>query len=146
MAFQPTTYNSPSPDNLWGGTQITTVTPDPMPVRMDAVNKVYLRGTVLGLVTMGPGDAPEDPLVPLPPEDYILVPVDKAATDGSEKVYAILADSIDVETDDYVTAPVYLTGEFNELALIFLSGDDPADHRLSARDRGIFFKINVPAN
>lgn len=149
--FGPNEYTSPGPDNLWGGTQISPVVAGPWKVKQDAVNKVYLRGTVLGLVSKEP-DTPateDDPAVtgdPLPPEDHILVPVDKTATDGSQDVFCILADDIDVSEGDYDTAPFYETGEFNEHALIFISGDDAADHRLSARNRSIFFRINVPAN
>lgn len=140
-----TNYTSPGPDNLWGGTQMAPVVAAPMPVKMDETTKTYLRGTALGLVCMGPAAYPDDPPVLIPPADQILVPVDKSATDGSQDVYAILAEDIDVSEEDYVTAPVYMTGEFNELALIFVSGDDAADHRVGARKNSIFFKINVPA-
>lgn len=125
--FGPNDYTSPVPDNLWAGTQIQPVVADEVILKMDATLKLIKRGTVLGKITA----------------TGLCVPVDKAATDGSEKVHTILAEDRDVETAN-APAPGYLSGEFSETGVIFVK-DTLADHRLSARENGIFFKSVVSA-
>lgn len=86
---------------------------------------VLKRGTVLGRVTA----------------TGVLAPVDKSAQTGIEKVYAILAtDELDT-TSVAKIGSVYLSGEFNQAKLLFpVATNTPADHEVSARDAGIFFK------
>lgn len=93
-----------------------------------ASGQVYTRGTVLGVVTAS-GEA---------------TIVDSAQTDGSETPYAILAEDVDA-TEAAQAGPVYLTGEFNELALTFGGTDTADDHRTALRDKGIFLKKNIKA-
>jgi len=125
--FGPNVTQSPQPDNLWAGTQIAPVVADEVVLKKDETNKVLLRGTVLGRITA----------------DGLCVPVDSAGDDGSEEVWAILAEDTNVEEDD-TPAPAYLTGEFSEIGVIVLNGTVD-DYRVSARERNIFFKPVVPA-
>lgn len=70
--------------------------------------------------------------------------VDDTAADGSDRPFAVLAENTDATSEDK-TAPVYLTGEFNEEKLIF-GGDDTVDtHRDALRAINIFPKSVVPA-
>ncbi|MDT2231226.1 head decoration protein [Paenibacillus larvae] len=86
---------------------------------------VYLRGTVLGRITEGGK----------------LVPVDSSKTDGSERPYAVLAETVDAKEDKAAT--VYLTGEFNKDALIFGGSDTVDKHEVVLREIGIFVKTTV---
>ncbi|PAQ15063.1 head decoration protein [Bacillaceae bacterium SAOS 7] len=88
----------------------------------------YMRGTVLGIVTAS-GEA---------------TTVDSTMTDGSEVAYAVLADDVDATTESR-SADVYLTGEFNELALIFGGSDTAAKHKVALRGLGIFLKKTIGA-
>lgn len=65
--------------------------------------------------------------------------VNSANTDGSDVLRCVLAVDVDA-TDNTVTAPVYLTGEFNSEALVFGGSDTAAMYRDAARALGIFFK------
>ncbi|TCZ73049.1 head decoration protein [Paenibacillus albiflavus] len=85
----------------------------------------YVRGMVLGVITTSD----------------LAVPVDSSKSDGSEAAYAILADDINATTGN-VVAPVYLTGEFNQAALIFGGTDTAAKHKKELRKIGIFLKSN----
>ncbi|AQT84158.1 hypothetical protein ERICIV_03434 [Paenibacillus larvae subsp. larvae] len=87
---------------------------------------VYLRGTVLGRITEGGK----------------LVPVDSSKTDGSERPYAVLAETVDAAKEDKAAA-VYLTGEFNKDALIFGGSDTVGQHEVVLREIGIFVKTTV---
>jgi hypothetical protein len=111
------------PDNLFGG-HIMPKVDDSLVVASG--QGVLARGTLLGLVT-ATGKAKV---------------VSKSASDGSEKVYAVLAENVDTTNGD-VLAPVYLTGEFNENALTVAEGDTVADHKASARAVGIFIKSTL---
>lgn len=127
--FGPTNYTSPGPDNLFAGLQVNAPITDEVILKADAVNVPLVRGTVLGRITAS----------------GLCVPVSKAATDGSENVYAILSETRDVSAGNQ-PAPAYLTGEFSETALVFaIATNTAADHELSARENGIFFKSVVPA-
>jgi hypothetical protein len=84
------------------------------------------RGTVLGIITA----------------TGLCKPVDDSLTDGAENVYAVLAEDADASGGD-VEAPVYYTGEFNESALTFGGDDTAADHKVAARNIGMFFKSAV---
>lgn len=84
---------------------------------------VLVRGTVLGKITASKK----------------LGKVDSTLSDGSEVIYAILAEDVDATSADVVT-PVYYTGEYNKNELVF-GGSDTADtHATKAREIGIFFK------
>lgn len=124
MPLQDTT-NSPTPDNLFAGTQVQPVVADEVTV---ASGNTLTRGTVLGRITAsGKVQA-----------------VDSAQTDGSESPYAILAADVDASAADAV-APAYFTGEYNENALTFGGTDTADDHRDACRKLGIFLKTNVSA-
>lgn len=69
-------------------------------------------------------------------------PVNKTKGDNSQYVYAIAAEDADATEGDVVAA-IYMAGEFNTPHLIFESGDTAADHQLSARQVGIFFKQEI---
>jgi hypothetical protein len=111
-------------DNLFAG--------GVMPVVTDKVilkaGEVYERGTVLGIITA----------------DGKAVKVNSANTDGSQKPYGILADTVDATTEDR-PAVVYLTGEFNGAALKFGGTDTVATHKMALRELGIFVKDNQKA-
>lgn len=98
-----------------------------MPVVTDTVTlkagAAYLRGTVLGIITAG----------------GLAVDVDSSASDGSEAPYAVLADDTDATTDD-TKAVVYMTGEFNQNALIFGGTDTMTTHKKALRSLGIYTK------
>lgn len=67
-----------------------------------------------------------------------------AATDGSEVPAAVLAEDCDATGGD-TKAPIYLSGELNELALTFGTGHTADSVRQGLRDRSIFLKTNVGA-
>lgn len=103
-------------DNLFAGS--AEVVTDSIIAGADLV-----RGTVVGLVTVG-GKA---------------VAVDSTAEDGSEDPYGVIAD--DVKANGSVV--VYLTGEFNVNALTFGGTDTDATHKRALRNIGIFLKENI---
>ena len=61
-----------------------------------------------------------------------------------DEVYAVLAEDVDT-TSGAVVAPVYLTGEFREDALIIKTDNSATigDFKASARKVGIFFKPGI---
>lgn len=61
--------------------------------------------------------------------------------DAAAGVYAVLAEDVDT-TDAAKEAAVYLTGEFNENALIVAEGATAADFKAAARNVGIFMKAS----
>lgn len=101
-------------DNLFAASQITPVESDALTVAKSGELK---RGTLL--------DA-----------SGAIV----AAADA--EVYAVLAEDVDT-TDAAKEAPVYLTGDFNEAALIVGGSIAVADVKVSARKVGIFIKKNA---
>jgi hypothetical protein len=111
------------PDNLFGGD---------FPVATDTVTiakgQVQPRGAVLGVITAS--------------EKHVLSA--SAAGDGSEKPVAILAEDVDA-TDADVTAPVYLTGQFNSRALKLGAGHTIASAKAALRPLAIFIKNTVGA-
>lgn len=113
-----------TPDNLFAGHVMPKVTDE----GIIAAGQNLPRGAVLGMVTA----------------TGKLKLVDKEASDGSQNVYAILAEDINA-TDADKTAPIYLTGEFNENALTLAAGTTVADIKTSARIVGIFIKSMVKA-
>lgn len=86
------------------------------------------RGTVLGKITASGK----------------LIAVDSAAADGSQTPYAILAQDTDASGAD-TTAPLYLSGEFNEGELTFGGADTADTHRAALRDLGIHLKAAIGA-
>lgn len=62
-----------------------------------------------------------------------------AMVKASDEVYAVLAEDVDT-TSASKEAAVYLTGEFNEKALIVDSGSTVADFKVSARKVSIYIK------
>lgn len=86
----------------------------------------YTRGTVLGLITAS----------------GLCTISNSAAENGSENIYAILAEDVDATGGD-VAAAVYYTGEYNVDALTFGGSDTAADRKQEARNVGIFFKPTV---
>lgn len=96
-----------------------------MPTSTETIKKgaPYHRGQVLGYLQA----------------ENKCVAVDKKAADSSKSVYAVLAEDIDA-TDGDVIAAVYYAGEFNSKSVIFVDDNTVADHKLSARQVGIFFK------
>jgi hypothetical protein len=130
MSLQPQTATF-TPDNLFAGYIQPVVTGEETIAEGAGV---LPRGAVLGKVT-----ATKKCVIVDSAFDEVTDPID-----GSETVYAILAEAVDA-TDGDVKAPVYYTGEFNESELTF-GGDDDADtHRTDARNIGIFFKTAVKA-
>lgn len=61
-----------------------------------------------------------------------------AATDGSQRVYGILAEDVDATSAD-AECVVYLTGQFNEDALTFGTGLTKANTKAEARKLGIHY-------
>ncbi len=74
-----------------------------------------------------------------------LVPVDSASATASIKApVCILAEAVDASVGD-TEALVYLSGAFNEAALVFGGADTPDTHRKALRDLNIYLKKSVPA-
>lgn len=113
-----------TPDNLFAGHVMPKVTD----TGVIASGQNLARGALLGRVTA----------------DGKLKLVDKTATDGSQSVYAVLAEAVDATSGDK-TAPIFLTGEFNENALTVAAGNTVVEHKASARTVGIFIKSVVRA-
>ena len=101
-------------DNLFSATQIMPVVPDKMIVAQ--ASSVLKRGTLL---------------------DASGAIIKAASTD----VFAVLAENTDT-TAEAKEAPVYLTGEFSEAALI-AEGVAVSALKASARKVGIFIKKNI---
>lgn len=66
-----------------------------------------------------------------------------ALCDTGDDVYAVLAEDVDT-TDAAKDAAVYLTGDFNENALIVAEGATVASFKVSARKVCIFIKPTIP--
>lgn len=96
--------------------------------RTIAAGQDLKRGTVLGEKTA----------------DSQCLKVDSAASDGTQAPTCILAEDVDT-TDGAKEAPVYLTGEYSEAALIFGGTDTIDDHRAALRGLDIITAVNVPA-
>lgn len=62
-----------------------------------------------------------------------------------DEVFAILAEDVDTGTGGAVTAAVFLSGEFNQDALIYNTANEakPRDFLVSARKVGIFFRPTI---
>lgn len=120
-------YNSQegvyTPDNLFAGD---------FPVATDTVTiasgQNLKRGAVLGMVTAT--------------GKYVLSVA--TAEDGSEEPVVILAEDIDATGGD-VTAPVYLTGQFNARALTLGEGHTTDSVKAALRPLSIFIKDTVGA-
>ncbi len=114
-----------TPDNLFAGNIFPVV---PAHVTVASGAGALARGTVLGKITAS-GKC---------------VAVDSTLNTGAEAPYAVLAQAVDATSAD-VACAVYLTGEFNEGALVFGGTDTAANHRDAARKIGMFFRTAVPA-
>jgi hypothetical protein len=84
---------------------------------------VLTRGTLLGKITAT--------------GKHILC--NSAAVDGSQNPTCILAEDVDATAAD-VNAPVYLSGAFNQSAVIFGGADTAATHRVALRNLNIYLK------
>lgn len=111
-------------DNLFaGGVQSVNTTT----ITVEA-GQLYLRGSVV---------AKKD--------DGKAVLVDSVSADDDAKVpYGILTDDVDATGEDVGTT-VYLTGEFNQSALIFGGSDTYDVHEKALRNIGIFLKSTMGA-
>ena len=118
-----TSQGDENPDNLLAGDfdrETKTVT-------IEDGTAAMVRGAVLGRVTAT--------------GEYNLSL--SAAGDGSEVPEAILAEDADASAAA-VDAPVYLTGTFNEDALVLGAAHTLDSIRQGLRDKGIFLKTVVP--
>lgn len=113
-----------TPDNLFAG----HVQPVVSGSETVLAGNNLTRGTVLGLITASGK----------------VKAVDDSLSDGAQNVYAVLAEDCDATSADEVAA-VYYTGEYNINALTFGGDDTAADHKVAARNIGLFFKNTVPA-
>ncbi|MBK3798265.1 head decoration protein [Azospirillum brasilense] len=68
-----------------------------------------------------------------------------ASTDGSQTPAAILVDGVNATNGDTL-AGVYLTGEFNQRAVIFGAGHSVSSTKEALRLREIFLKSSVSAD
>ena len=102
-------------DNLFAGVV--------QPIASEAITmkagQAYMRGSVITKDADGKG-----------------ILIDSAA--GGQP-YGILADNVDATEEDRETV-LYLTGEFNQDALIFGGTDTYETHKEALRDKGIFLK------
>lgn len=113
-------------DNLLAGDNVLLVT------RGETIltgQGVLVRGSVLGRQTSG--------------GKMVLVDSD-GTDDGRRAAYAILAETVDTGAGDVVSV-VYMTGIFNEDALIFSAGDDKEDYRSALRLLNIHLKTVISA-
>lgn len=115
------TIGNYEPNNLFAGA-VSNIVSEGITLKS---GQAYLKGTVLGLIES---------------EGKATI-VDSSQTDGTERPYGILADNVDATEEDKV-AVVYLTGEFNENALIFGGTDTAETHKTTLREMGIFLKKN----
>lgn len=82
-----------------------------------------VRGTVLGKITAT--------------GKYVIC--NSANADGSQNPAAVLAEDADATAAD-VQAAVYLSGSFNQAALVFGGADTADTHRAALRDLNIYLK------
>lgn len=113
-----------TPDNLIAGPAARVIK-----TLAIAPSQSLKRGTVLGKVA----------------SSGYCVPVNKAATDGSQNVFAVLADDVVAEADEPGYAETYLSGEFAISSLIFGGESTPEDHMDQARELNIYFRETVKA-
>lgn len=118
------TQSNMTMDNLFAGDVMPVVTVGIVIVQ----GQVLTRGTVLGEITASKKCAV----------------VDSSKADGTQKPYAILTDDIDATAGD-VKATAYVTGEFNESALVFGGADTVATHKKALREIGIITRPVVNA-
>jgi hypothetical protein len=113
-----------TPDNLIAGHEVPALVKG---ITLAKNQGVIARGTVLGIVTA----------------NGLAKPVDSAQTDGSEKPYCILTDTVNTDGEEDVKATGYISGLFNSKALIFGGNDTVEQHEEKLRELGIFLKENV---
>ena len=113
-----------SPDVLYAGSDVPRV----KYIVTIASGAAHVRGEVLGKITASGK----------------FIKSLAAAEDGSEVPSTILAESVDASGGDK-TAAVYLSGEFNEAALVLGAGHTVASIRWGLRALGIYLKKIVAA-
>lgn len=124
MSLEVETYNYPA-DNLFVTSNV--------PVESEEMTILTGQGTLTRGSVVGKITASEKGKL-----------VDDAQTDGSQNVYAILAEDVDTSDGD-VQAVVYLSGAYNVNSLTFGGDDTWQDHKDYARTLSIYFKEAVPA-
>lgn len=120
------TSDTYAPDRLIAGYNVGIVTDAAVLIS----GQTCVRGTVLGKITTGGK----------------LTKSLTASADGSQTVYAILAEDTDASAGDK-TCTVYLSGEFNPNAMTFGTGHSATTAATVAglRDVGIFLKSFISA-
>ena len=119
MAKGFTDHGGANPDNLFAGEYPRSS------ALVNVTGGNYKKGTILGKVTA----------------DGKFTISTKAATNGSQIPYAILAEAVDSSSEDK-QAVIYLTGEFNSAALIVGTGHTLSDITDELRVKSIFIKTN----
>lgn len=112
-------------DQLLGGSAEEMVTETRLPLKAPGTNTTYARGTILAVNETGGAD---------------LVPYD-SATATRDAFYAVLAEDVTFVSTDTVAKPcvVYLSGQFNDAAVIFLATGSVATIRDDARLKDCYF-------
>lgn len=108
-----------TPDNLIAGNEVPLLVEN---ITIEKGQKLK-RGTVLGVVK----------------ETELGKQVNSSASDGSEVVYAVLADDTDA-TEENKNASVYICGYFNSSALLVPSGEEIKTYKNELRKLGIYVK------
>lgn len=85
---------------------------------------VLLSGTVLGVITAS----------------GLSVPVDSAASDGSQNPSTVLTDNVDTDKAEDVISTGYETGVFRSDKLVFGGADTLGTHETALRQLGIYTK------
>lgn len=111
-------------DNLIAGVEVSPMVKG---ITLKGGNGVLSRGSVIGVITAS----------------GLGVIADKAATDGSQLAVGVLCDDVDTGatgTTATTIGSIYITGVFNENALIFAQGTAFADYKRELRTLGIYTK------
>lgn len=126
--------------NPWGQLIATAVLPGTAGGHIDASTpEINLR------ITDGSTDFALDDVftVTVPAGSGKVVAVDRTAVDGSQTAYGVLAQDADASTADKVVT-TYLSGQFNEQALIFGGTDGIVHHKAKMRERCMFTRQSIP--
>jgi hypothetical protein len=98
---------------------------DEVTVALDATNKVFAKGALLGKFTSGPNAGK-------------LGAFDPAAEDGRQAPYGILGNDVDVELAASEGSFVYLKGKFNQNEVSVIDGVTLLNHKDACRGLGIY--------
>ncbi|OLS34211.1 hypothetical protein BTR22_19170 [Alkalihalophilus pseudofirmus] len=112
------------PDNLIAGIEMPLLVKG---VTLEKGQGLLVRGTVVALK----GDSGHS------------VRIDSGSEDGGTTPYGILTDTINTDVDEDVVTTCYVSGVFNQNALVFGGSDTYATHEEKLREKGIFLKENV---